>query len=149
MDVTDEDVTEKSENIIVKKIKLVRGEIKKNIVFEEKGEASVVIPVEAVTGGNGTKGSNDSIYFVYYKRNRFFTRKNKVSVSCVDGFTTEERKVYTPVLASSIVGKEITNLSKPVTLRFKAKPQQEVSGVSFSLLSIFRPFYQFRSGFGF
>ena len=105
----------------------MQNQIKQDIVFEEKDGTSVVVPVEAIFKPNRTNKSNESIYFVYYKRNSFFTRKTMVSVTCVDGFTLEEKKVYTPVLASSIVGQDIRNLSKPITLRFKEKPGRNVS----------------------
>ena len=127
VDVQGSEMKETSENIIVKKIKLVHGKLKKDVIFEEIEGTSVVVPVEAlVENENNTISGNESIYFVYYKRNSFFRRKTIVSVSCNNGFTVEKKKVYTPVLASSIIGREVTNLSKPITLRFKKKPGREV-----------------------
>jgi len=121
------EMKETSENIIVKKIKIVQGRIRKGVTFEESEGTSVTIPVEAlVDNDNSTNYENESLYFVYYKRNKFFTRKTKESVSCENGFTVEEKTVYTPVLASSIVGREVRNLSKPITLTFKKKPERQV-----------------------
>ena len=125
---------ETSENIIVKKIKIVQGRIRKGVTFEESEGTSVTIPVEALVDNyNSTNYENESLYFVYYKRNKFFTRKTKESVSCENGFTVEEKTVYTPVLASSIVGREVRNLSKPITLTFKKKPERQVSHGTFGV----------------
>ena len=119
---------ETSENIIVQKIKIVQGRIRRDIIFEGSEGTSVSIPVEAlIDNDNSTEYEKESLYFVYYKRNNFFTRKTKLSESCENGFTVEEKTVYTPVLASSIVGREVRNLSKPITLKFKKKPERQVS----------------------
>lgn len=127
VDVEDSERKETSENIIVQKIKIVQGRIKRDIVFEEKGGTSVTVPAEALFGTNSSMSKNESIFFVYYKRNNFFTRRTKISVTCENGFTTEEKRVYTPVLASSIVGREVKNLSKPVVLKFKKNTGKRVS----------------------
>ena len=128
VDIKGSEMKETSQNVVVKKIKIVQGRIKNDVIFEENEGTSVTVPVEAlVEDDNATTPRNESIYFVYYKRNSFFTRKTKVSESCDDGFTVEEKTVYTPVLASSIVGREVRNLSKPITLKFKRKTGRQVS----------------------
>eukprot|EP00794_Sanderia_malayensis_P007942 gene7942-8797_t len=123
VNVDDQDISETSQNVIIKKINIYRNKIKSDIVFEEKGGASVTVPVDAIqprVPGNNSTRSNQSIYFVYYKKNSFFGgSKVKTSLHCINGFTVEEKLMYTPVLASSIVGRDITNLSRPITLRFK------------------------------
>lgn len=130
VDVVGSEMKETSENIVVKKIKLIHGRVKKDVIFEGNGGSSVIVPAEALAENmdNKTRHVNESIYFVYYKRNTFFNREKKqVSVSCKDGFTLEERRVFTTVLASSIIGRDVKNLSKPITLKFKARPGKEVS----------------------
>ena len=127
VDINGTEMKETSQNIIVRKIKIVQGKLKDDIIFEENGGASVTVPAEVLaTDDNTTVAGQESIYFVYYKRNNFFTRTTKVSQSCLDGFTVEEKTVYTPVLASSIIGRDVRNLSKPITLKFKKKPERQV-----------------------
>ena len=55
---------------------------------------------------------------MHYKKNKFFTTKEKVISLCIDGFTVKHKKVFTPVISSEVVGKEVKNLSKPVILKF-------------------------------
>ncbi len=129
--VDEEDISESTPNIIVKKIRIIKKKIKKNIVFKEKDGTTVIVPVEVLEpleSKNETKKTNESIYFVYYKKNSFFGgRGSKVSTFCEDGYTVEEKVVYTPVLASSIVGREVRNLSRPITLRFRERISRKVT----------------------
>ena len=64
---------------------------------------------------------NESIYFVYYKNNKFFVEKPKIEELCINGFTITKKRVYTPVITGDIVGQETQNLSNPVVLKFKAE----------------------------
>ena len=64
-------------------------------------------------------GTGNSIYFVYYKKNKFFQGRKRMEELCIDGFTVIKERVYTPVVSGEVVGQTTRNLSAPVVLEFK------------------------------
>ena len=132
VDAKENDIREKTENLVVQKIAVVKTKFQIPINFVEKESgASITVPKEVfqkakTKNGTNTSESQESIYFVYYKNNNFFRKKSVITKHCIDGYTVEEKTVYTPVLASGIVGKKVSNLSAPVVLKFK-KGNRKVS----------------------
>lgn len=62
--------------------------------------------------------STDSVFFVYYKKNKFFQGKDIREELCIDGFTVFKERKYTPVISGEVVGQKTNNLSAPVVLTF-------------------------------
>jgi len=103
-------------------------------------DASAVIPSSAFPD-NDT--ANETVYFVYYKSSKLFAPNFQQVTVCEDGFTaTETKKVerkgtsYTiervqdrlrtessPVLAASLKGREVVNLTQPIIIMFKLPPE--------------------------
>lgn len=113
---------ENSENVIVKKIFLHKYKLEEGIKFSQ-GSGTITIPVEALPKNQ----TDESIYFVYYKTNKFFTEKKRLEELCVNGYTVIKERVYTPVISSEIVGQKTQNLSEPVILKFKANETADLS----------------------
>ncbi|XP_066925498.1 uncharacterized protein [Clytia hemisphaerica] len=111
---------EESENVIVQKIFINKHKLEEGINFakedlEKSGGVEMHIPKEAIPG-NGTA---DSIYFVYYKKNKFFNGNKRLEELCINGFTVFKERVFTPVVSGEVVGQKTRNLSAPVVLKFR------------------------------
>lgn len=103
-------------------------------------DASAIIPSSAFPGN---ETANETVYFVYYKSSKLFAPSFQQVTTCEDGFTeTEMKKVerkgtsYTvervrdrlvtessPVIAASLRGREVVNLTQPIIIMFKLPPE--------------------------
>ncbi|KAK3727870.1 hypothetical protein QZH41_010595 [Actinostola sp. cb2023] len=105
-----------------------------------KADVSITIPATAFPNNETT---NETVYFVYYKSSKLFAPNFHRVVICENGFTSEalqkvERKglSYTvervndrivtessPVIAASLRGRQVVNLTQPVIIMFKLPPE--------------------------
>ena len=116
VDSKDRDVEEDSDNVIIKKVFWHKDRIEEEIKFAEEA-AEIRIPAKILRKKNSTE--DVSIYFVFYKNNKFFRKPKVVELKCINGFTVTKERSYTPVISGDIVGSESKNLSEPIILKFK------------------------------
>lgn len=118
VDPKDKALQENSENVIVKKVYWHLGLLEEHIKFAEE-EAEISIPTKILHNNKQNKSEDVSIYFVFYKNNKFFKNSTMLETKCVNGFTVTKHRTYTPVISGEVVGTDTQNLSEPVVLRFK------------------------------
>lgn len=104
-------------------------------------DASISVPGSILTNGTG----NTTLIVVYYRNSKLFAPEYRRAEVCEDGFTKEKvqeversgASSYTmenstgsrittssPVLSASLRNKQVSNLTKPVIIKFKMPADQ-------------------------
>ncbi|XP_065673373.1 uncharacterized protein LOC100210872 isoform X2 [Hydra vulgaris] len=122
VDVKEKFLQESSENVVVRKVFIKKLELEEGIKFAESSIAEITIPAEALPKNH----TMESVYFVYYRKNKFFSQPSVVEEQCVNGFTVVRERVYTPVVSGEVAGSELKNLSTPVILKFRANGSMDL-----------------------
>lgn len=109
--------------MIVRKVNWHKDMIEEEIKFAEEA-AEIIIPSKIIQKLNKSEGV--SVYFVFYKKNKFFKKPIIIEKKCIKGFTVVVERSYTPVISGEIVGTDTRNLTDPIVFKFKTNTNKTI-----------------------